>query len=231
MPVSGTSIIFVRSILMCRLFSLFFVGVFLMGSCVIVKHNEKNADGKKDGLEFYFANDAFDAKAFVEAMWDSELVPYAREHAVDLTMLIHELAGDEAKASAEYGKRQVAEGAPFNFVAKSEAFVLSVDTVSRVGTVELDLNGDTVMDAVLQIGPVFKGTSIRDALPFIKFDQFVNQLDFALLSSELNIRVRDSVLAGFDFSSGVGERLSFIGFFTYEKGKPVVITPVLIEWK
>ena len=32
---------------------------------------------------------------------------------------------------------------------------------------------------VLQIGPVIFGTALRDALPFIAFGDFVNQIDYA----------------------------------------------------
>ena len=34
-------------------------------------------------------------------------------------------------------------------------------------------------EVVLQIGPVLRGTSIRDALPTVSFDQFVNQIQYA----------------------------------------------------
>ena len=164
-------------------------------------------------------------------MWDALLIPYAKQNAVDLKILMDKLKADEAGTSKQFGKRQVTEGAPFNFVAKGEALILSVNTSSRAGTAELDLDDDKRSDAILQIGPVFKGTAIRDALPFISFDDFVNQLDYAALSNEINARVRDSVYKGFDPSSVEGKKITFYGFFSYENGAPVVITPVLLEWK
>ena len=131
----------------------------------------------------------------------------------------------------------MAEGAPFNFAVRGEARVLKVNTESRVGIAELDLlsapgaAGDGKADALLQIGPVFKGSSIRDALPFVSFDDFVNQLDYAALSNELNARVRDGVFAETDPSAMTGKKLVFHGFVTYERGIPVVVTPVRLEWK
>jgi predicted lipoprotein len=108
---------------------LLFIGVCLLASCVIVRHEDKNAGGaQKDGLEIYFANGSFNAKAYVEGLWEARLLPYAREAAVDLAALTSELKADEAAASAAHGKRQVAEGAPFNFSAKGEAVVLAAHT-------------------------------------------------------------------------------------------------------
>jgi predicted lipoprotein len=215
---------------MRRSFLLLCIGISLFSSCVIVKHGDKTAD-KKKGLDIYFANDSFDAKTYVDKMWDTKLIPYVKQNAVDLKTLMGKLKIDETGTSKQFGKRQVAEGAPFNFVAKGEAVILSVDISSRAGTAQLDLDGDKKSDALLQIGPVFKGSSIRDALPFISFDDFVNQLDYAALSNEINARVRDFVYKGFDPLSAVGKKISFYGFFTYESGSPVVITPVLLEWK
>lgn len=213
-------------------FLLLLIGVCLYTSCVVVKHDDKNAAAaQKGGLEIYFADGSFDAKAYVEGLWDDTLIPYARERAVEFSDLISALRADEAGASLKHGVRQVAEGAPFNFITRGEAVVLATQTASRAGTATLDIDGDGASDALLQIGPVFKGTSIRDSLPFVSFDDFVNQLDYATLSNEMNAKVRDQVYAGFDPAAAVGRNVSFYGFFTFERGTPVLITPVLIEWK
>ncbi|OHE71905.1 MAG: hypothetical protein A2413_20715, partial [Treponema sp. RIFOXYC1_FULL_61_9] len=158
-------------------------------SCVVVRHDEKDAGKTKGALEIYFADGSFDAKAYVGELWDARLLPYSTEKSTELSSLLERLAADEAGASREFGRRQVAEGAPFNFAVRGEARVLKVNTESRVGIAELDLlsapgaAGDGKADALLQIGPVFKGSSIRDALPFVSFDDFVNQLDYAALSN------------------------------------------------
>ena len=222
---------------MRRSFPLLFLGALALLSCVIVRHDEKDAGKTKGALEIYFADGSFDAKAYVGELWDARLLPYSIEKSTELGSLIERLNADEASASLEFGRRQVAEGAPFNFAVKGEARMLKVDTESRVGIAELDLipsaggPADGKADALLQIGPVFKGSSIRDALPFVSFDDFVNQLDYAALSNELNARVRDSVFSGTDPSRMTGKRLVFYGFITYERGKAIVVTPVRLEWK
>lgn len=201
-------------------------------SCVVVKHDDEAKTGGGGGLEFYFAGGAFNAASYVAEIWDAKLIPYAREGAVELPVLLKLLAEDEAGATKTYGRRQVAEGAPFNFAVSGSAVVLGVNKQSRVGIAELDIPGygtAGTADALLQIGPVFKGTSIRDALPFVAFDDFVNQLDYAALSNELNAVVRDKVVAGVDFEGLKGKKLEFRGFITYEPGVLPVVTPVELQ--
>ena len=50
---------------------------------------------------------------------------------------------------------------------------------------------------LLQIGPVIKGTSIRDSLDFLKFDDFTNQLEFArVCKRDEPDKVKKDVLTG-----------------------------------
>jgi predicted lipoprotein len=65
---------------------------------------------------------------------------------------------------------------------------------------------------VLQIGPVIFGTTLRDSLPFVSFDQVVNQIQFAQVSRELNDRASAAARAGLDASRLVaGARIGFAG--------------------
>lgn len=202
-------------------------------SCVVVKHDDEAKAGGGGGLEFYFAGGSFNAASYVAEIWDSKLIPYAREGAVELPVLLKLLAEDEAGATKTYGRRQVAEGAPFNFAVAGSAIILRVNKESRVGIAELDIPGYGAAgkaDVLLQIGPVFKGSSIRDSLPFVVFDDFVNQLDYASLSNELNVMVRDKVAAAVDFEGSEGRQLEFRGFITYEPGILPVVTPVELRF-
>jgi predicted lipoprotein len=57
----------------------------------------------------------------------------------------------------------------------------------RVTRVEV---GQIVLDNGIALlgGPVIRGTALRDALPFIQFSQFTNQLEYARVSNALNDR-------------------------------------------
>jgi predicted lipoprotein len=175
----------------------------------------------------------FSPKAYVESIWESQVVPEATNKSTDLATLIQALQTDPDAAKQKYGHREGQR--PYNFLVKGQAKVLTVDTASRAGTVKIDLlPGDGQPDATLQVGPVIRGTSIRDALPFIQFNMFVNQLQYAGVSNEMNEKVVRDVIGGLDLASLQGKTVEFEGAFTLEEGKPptdVLITPVKLTVK
>ena len=114
-----------------------------------------------------------DASAYVTSIWDTKVIPYVREHAVDVS------------AACQAAQRP----GPSQFLVKGDARVLRADPASRSGLLPIDVAPfDGRPDAAMQIGPVIRGTALRDSLPFIEFSQFLNQLEFARVSNELNAR-------------------------------------------
>jgi predicted lipoprotein len=108
---------------------------------------------------------------------------------------------------------------------KGQGTVVAVDRSSRVGLLGLDLGtGDGQPDVWVQVGPVILGMAVRDAVGFISFDQFVNQIDYAEAGNALNQRVLDVALEEFDREPSKGDVLSFAGALT--PGERLVITPV-----
>jgi predicted lipoprotein len=69
----------------------------------------------------------------------------------------------------------------------------------------------------IQIGPVLRGTSLRDATGVVRFTDFVNQLQFADAGNELNERVLKTVLASLDRSKLKGRVVSFAGTLVAEQ--------------
>ena len=170
---------------------------------------------------------AFDARTFVAKSWDSRVLPTVREHAVPLAELQRAMATDRAAAVARYGSRSGSGRA--SFLVTGTARVLDVDTTSRSGVARIDLEPyDGAPDAELQIGPVFRGTALRDALPFIHFDDFTNQLEYASVSRVLHERIADSVLAKVDRATLAGRVIQFTGAFAEGTGTPLV-TPVILR--
>jgi len=173
---------------------------FALGSCVpwTVRPLENQTDQ---------ASAKFDARAYagqawvrIEAAIESSAVP----------------VGDALKAPA---------GAAYVAV-KGEARVLRVNRESRAGVAELDIEPfDGTTDVLLAIGPVIRGSAVRDATGIVTFNQFVNQLDYADVNNALNDRVL-AVLAGVKLAPGA--TLSFMGVLTRGSGPPEV-TPVRLR--
>lgn len=170
---------------------------------------------------------AFDARTWVATNWRSRVVPTVESRATPLDVLQKALAGDRAAGTERY-RSGAGSGRP-SFLVSGTARVLAVDTTSRSGVARLDLEPfDGAPDAELQIGPVFRGTALRDALPFIRFDDFTNQLEYASVSRVLHQHVADSVLARIDRARLTGRVIEFRGAYTEGAGTPLV-TPVIVR--
>ena len=198
--------------------SLLLLPVLLLG-CKIATirpiESEDNGNGPRE----------FDAAAYVESLWDED-VPSALEQAVDLQELLPAVAVDPAAAGEKWGRRE--GSGPFHVVVKGSGRVVDVDTTSRTGMASVELPDGTGR-VRLQIGPVLRGTTIRDALPTVSFDQFVNQIQYADVAGELNSRVERELLAPLEREALVGKPIRFVGVTTLGTERPLTVTPVRLE--
>jgi len=135
--------------------------------------------------------------AYVDSIWDAKLLPAVMNAAVNARTLLDALAASPQDARTRYGHREA--NGPVYFLVKGEGIVTSVDTRSRAGLALVDLAPfDGRPDLSIQIGPVLRGTALRDATGIVRFTDFVNQLQFADVGNELNERVLKTVLAPLD---------------------------------
>ena len=210
---------------MVRLIAFILTVLTLLSGCTIVYHNETQGKGNGQGYGLGSNANIFDAGEYVENIWDGELMLYAQEHATDISELIRALSTDVDAAGSAYGYRSVDQGGAWNFIASGIGIVTSVNTESRNGLIMLDvLDNDSKADVIIQIGPVIKGTSIRDSISIIRFDDFTNQLEFQNLATELNKKAYETVLAPITFH--VGNEVAFIGMFTFSSAEEINIVPV-----
>lgn len=174
------------------------------------------------------ASQQFNAEAYVDSIWESKILPTVKEKAVDLPALLTAIDADIEVAKQQYGRTEI--GGAMHFIVKCEGRINRVNASSQNRTISLSLPGyKGKSEVVMQAGPVFRGTSIRDAVGFIQFNQFVNQLQYADVGNKLNDRVSTSVLKGFDPATAEGRHVSFYGAFTLGDRARIVITPVIFE--
>jgi predicted lipoprotein len=174
------------------------------------------------------AKEGFSAEDYIDGIWESEFIPTLNENAIETSELLQAIDQDEDEAIDEYGSR--AGTGNYSFMVKGEARVLSVNRESRVGLAPMDLPPfDGEADVFLAIGPVLRGNALRDAVGFIEFNDFTNQVEFAQVSNALTDRVKDDVLASVDIDALVGETIEYVGAFTLEERDEIVIMPVSIE--
>jgi predicted lipoprotein len=135
---------------------------------------------------------SFDAAAYVDSIWQSKVLP-------------------AAEAAHDWNAAHCASPC----LVRGQGRVVRVDTSSRAGMAFLDSG------IAVQIGPVIRGTALRDALPFIRFSQFTNQLEFARVGNALNDRATQIL-----HTPHVTDDIAFTG--ALETGSPVTVVPVTL---
>ena len=81
----------------------------------------------------------------------------------------------------------------------------------------------------MQIGPAMRGTAIRDALDFVSFNDFTNQIDFAQFGKAFNTLPQPHTLEKLPRDALVGRKVSVIGAFPFvTAAEPPLVTPVEI---
>jgi predicted lipoprotein len=169
----------------------------------------------------------FNAARYVSEIWDSQAIPALQQNANDINTVIEALRADQAAASSQYGKREGSQ--PYSFLVSGSGTVVSVNTESRAGLALVDTTGDGEPDISLAIGPVIRGTSLRDGMPFISFNQFTNQLEYAGVSNEINALVNQRVLAPLgDVADLAGKQITFAGAFTLANLNEIIVTPGIL---
>jgi predicted lipoprotein len=167
------------------------------------------------------------AAKFVDGVWD-KLGPVFDEKAQNIAKILPEIRADPSAAGEKYGRREATN--PYNYMVKGTGKVAEISTESAAGTAMVEIPGLSEKVA-LQIGPVVRGTALRDATGLVSFNQFANQLDYADVSKEINSRALKTAFSAAPAPSLAGKTLAFYGAFTFDphSKSPVLITPVKIS--
>jgi predicted lipoprotein len=192
--------------------------------CKLVKNPDPAEEAAKAAAE------AEGGGADVATMWTDEVLPHMDEAATELGALKAAIAGGLDAAGEAHGYRPNSEGAPWNFPVRAEGTVVAAKTDTRAATADIDIDGDGKADATVQLGPVIRGTTLRDVQPFIDFTAFRDQIAFAELARGLNDEAYKKALATVPKGALVGRKVTLLGAFTLKAaGDPVLITPVSFE--
>ena len=168
--------------------------------------------------------------AGVAEMWTAQVLPHLNEAATDLATLKVAIAGGLDAAGEAHGFRAKSEGAPWNFPVKATGTVVAARTDTWAATADIDVDGNGTADATVQLGPVIRGTTLRDVQPFIDFTAYRDQIAFAELARALNDQAYKTALEPVPRDALVGKTVTVVGAFTMKAtGDPVLISPVSLE--
>jgi predicted lipoprotein len=191
--------------------------------CRIVKNGP---GGAAAGQAAGATSDGQDPRTRADRLWDSRILPYLQAKAAPYVDLRRQFDQAPDAAIRAHGYRADNPEARAVLVARIDGTIVGADTKSRAGTIDVDVDGDNKPDVTVQIGPVLRGTALRDSLDFVSFSSFTNQIDYADFGKALNFRVRDTVLNHLPREGLVGRRVSLLGvFFAPSGGARPLVTP------
>ncbi|MCC8934111.1 MULTISPECIES: DUF2291 family protein [Rhizobiaceae] len=166
-------------------------------------------------------------EALVSETFEAKLVSTLSETAVDLSVLLDAVTAGLDDAGGKYGLRVGGAGGGWNFAVKGKGRVVAEDRASKAAVAEVDLDGDGTADAILQLGPVVKGSALRDATPLYDFSAFRDQIEYARLGRALNDRAVSTISAD---SALNGKTVEFLGATVLRSaGEKPLVTPVSVE--
>jgi predicted lipoprotein len=204
------------------------LAVTILSGCKIEPTGEiQPVAGKAGSSPAATAGGAADPADLAARDWEGKVLPYLQGKAGEFAELRQTLATAPDEVGRQHGYRPKEEGTPWNIVVRASGTIVEANTKSRAATAGLDTDGDGKADLTAQLGPVIRGTAIRDVLDFVRFEDFSNQIAFANFGKALNTQASDRVLAGLPREGLVGRRMTLLGVFTYDKpGQPPLVTPV-----
>ena len=169
-------------------------------------------------------SEAFDPVAYVDGVWDNKIIPTINEKAVNLADILTAMHPDAQgmavkddliEVANEYGLITVGEA--HVYLVKGEGTVLSVDTATSIGVMEIQPVGyDGPIKVNIYLGSRIPSdeTSVRDGVGFITFGDFKEQTEFGKVGSEINKRVIGQAYGTIDQDQIAGKTISFVGAMT-----------------
>ena len=201
---------------------------------------------KIEDAEKAVQSEAFDPVAYVDGIWDSQLLPTFNEKAVELSKILSEIEVDADGTASKESLTTIAEkyglitdGEAHVYMVKGNGKITNVYTETSLGTLEVALDDyDGPIKLLIYVGTRIPSdeTSIRDAVGFISFGDFKEQTEYGKVASEINKRVLSQALVNLDKNSLEGKAISFQGAFNIRTFnlvqidvKEIHIVPVEIE--
>jgi predicted lipoprotein len=195
--------------------------------CRVVRDDDRDKGASQSATP---GTAGFDPAAYAASVWGDKVLPYYEKEAVAVRPVLEALAAGLDQAGARFGRRADAEGSPWTFTVRGAGRVVSLDTASRAGTLVVTVEtGAGPRELTLQVGPVVRGTAIRDSLPFFSFGAVTNQIEFAQVARALNDRAMTAVKPSLA-AAAPGAQVEFLGAMNLSApSDPLLVTPVALQ--
>ncbi|WP_118134488.1 DUF2291 family protein [Oceanicella sp. SM1341] len=198
----------------------------LAGCKIVPDPDPTAADGSGGGGAQQTDEQRMEAR--VAADWEETVLPALAQETAAFAEVKPALAAGLDSAGERFGVRPAAGSAPWNFVVSGQGTVVASKLDSRAASMDLDTDGDGAADIRVQLGPIVRGTGLRDALTVYDFTAFRDQIEFAKLARALNDRAVADIAK--PEADPAGATYAFTGVITPKAGEsPIPLVPVTLE--
>ncbi|AKI00960.1 putative periplasmic lipoprotein [Hoeflea sp. IMCC20628] len=202
------------------------VAIFSLSGCKLVKNLPEGEKAVSAGA----GGDRVRTEQRIADTFETQLLPYVRDKALDFAALKTALAKGLDIAGQAHGNRGSGAGAAWNFAVADTGVIVSAKLDTRARVADLDIDGDGAADLTVQLGPVIRGNALRDIAPFYNFDDFRDQIEFAKLGRALNDRI--SAMLQLPEGDLIGRSMTFTGVVPLKKAdEAIVVTPISVDVK
>ena len=196
----------------------------ILSGCVIITDKEMEELNKKS------SSGAGDIAGYVEEIWDSDIVTACSEKAVDCAEVMTNLTSDRVAYGEANGILKSVGLKDYYFAVKGTCKIIgSYNDSKKKNNLDCDIAPyDGEADFQIQAGPNVTG-SIRDTLSPVSADHFLNQIEYAEYSKELNNKEYAVVLSEIDFYSAGDKEFNVEGVLLSQKDSALLTAIVLEE--
>ncbi len=194
-----------------------------LSACKVVK-NAAPADADQAQEE---QTDEVRMANYAREIWEPKVLPAVADLLAPLSDLRLALAKDVDAAGEKYGYKPEGEASAWNFAVSGSGVVVETKMQSRAAKVQVDTDGDGEADVTVQLGPIIRGTSLRDSMSFLSFTDFRDQIEFAKLARGLNAMAHEGL--EIPQQDPLGEIVTFEGVYTFKnvESRPEIVPTVL----
>src|SRR5574344_1048544 len=180
----------------------------------------------KEGQEATLTGEvAFDPTSVATNFWKEKSKDYFEKNAVDFATLVSEAKGDFKSVAAKYGHYSMGDKGELSFIVKGDGTINAVKNELRAGYLGISIDGAEDLKTRIQVGPVFKGSAVRDSINLINYKDYKNQIEWAQVSVAFHDLIQKEIIKPIDMTTIEGKSVWFLGCFTVS-GSNISITPV-----
>lgn len=156
---------------------------------------------------------AFNPDRMVADIFDSKVVPFFEKRSGDFPAVMALVKTNPDDAGKAFGHKEKQGTAPWTYAAHVTGKIVAEEMKSRAAGVDVDVDGDGKADVRIAMGPAIRGTALRDALDFLDFNSFKNQIEWAQFGKSFNTHVNATILTKLPREGLVGKTVDAYGAF------------------